>query len=195
MGILCWSLVEETPPCLKLLLLSAWQLLLLASQKLRPMLTLTCFMVDMVWDILDTIILMPDMDLATMAKDLLMLNPKLMLTPTFFMVDMVDMDSDMLDTIILPMDMLLIMARGLLMPSPRLMLILIFSTVDIMDLVMVFTILPMVVMLTMERDLPMLNPRPMLTPTFLPWLWTRICWIPLSRLWLWTSWLLWQEVC
>merc|ERR1712198_264522 len=69
------------------------------------------------------------------------------------------MDSDMLDTIILPMDMLLIMARGLLMPSPRLMLILIFSMVDIMDLVMaamVFTILPMVVMLTMERDLPML---------------------------------------
>merc|ERR1712198_480525 len=122
MGILCWSLVEETPPCWKLLLLSAWQLLLLASQKLRPMLTLTCFMVDM--------------------------------------------DSDMLDTIILPMDMLLIMARGLLMPSPRLMLILIFSMVDIMDLVMVFTILPMVVMLTMERDLPMLNPRPMLTPTF-----------------------------
>merc|ERR1711889_9869 len=109
---------------------------------------------------------MPDMDLATMARDLLMLNPKLMLTPTFFMVDMVDMDSDMLDTIILPMDMLLIMARGLLMPSPRLMLILIFSMVDIMDLVMVFTILPMVVMLTMERDLPMLNPRPMLTPTF-----------------------------
>merc|ERR1711872_704471 len=101
MGILCWSLVEETPPCLKLLLLSAWQLLLLASQKLRPMLTLTCFMVDMV--------------------------------------------SDILDTIILPMDMLLIMARGLLMPSPRLMLILIFSMVDIVDLVMpamVFTILP-----------------------------------------------------
>merc|ERR1712198_692568 len=154
MGILCWSLVEETPPCWKLLLLSAWQLLLLASQKLRPMLTLTCFMVDMVWDILDTIILMPDMDLATMARDLLMLNPKLMLIPTFFMVDMV------------PMDMLLIMARGLLMPSPRLMLILIFSMVDIMDLVMVFTILPMVVTLTMERDLPMLNPRPMLTPTF-----------------------------
>merc|ERR1712189_145857 len=110
MGILCWSLVEEAPPCSKLLLLSAWQLLLLASQKLRPMLTLTCFMVDMV-----------------------------------------DMDSDMLDTIILPMDMLLIMARDLLMPSPRLMLILIFS---------------MVVILTMERDLPMLNPRPMLTPTF-----------------------------
>merc|ERR1712198_623951 len=163
MGILCWSLVEETPPCWKLLLLSAWQLLLLASQKLRPMLTLTCFMVDMVWDILDTIILMPDMDLATMARDLLML------IPTFFMVDMVDMDSDMLDTIILPMDMLLIMARGLLMPSPRLMLILIFSMVDIVDLVMpamVFTILPMVVMLTMERDLLMLNPRPMLTPTF-----------------------------
>merc|ERR1711872_988093 len=125
MGILCWSLVEETPPCLKLLLLSAWQLLLVASQKLRPMLILTCFMVDMV-----------------------------------------DMDSDMLDTIILSMDTLLIMARGLLMPSPRLMLILTFSMVDITDLVMVFTILPMVVMLTMERDLPMLNPRPMLTPTF-----------------------------
>merc|ERR1712198_383239 len=132
MGILCWSLVEETPPCWKLLLLSAWQLLLLASQKLRPMLTLTCFMVDMVWDILDTIILMPDMDLATMARDLLMLNPKPMLTPTFFMVDMVDMDSDMLDTIILPMDMMLIMARGLPMLNPRPMLTPTFFTV-VMD--------------------------------------------------------------
>merc|ERR1711915_746848 len=91
-----------------------------------------------------------------------------MLTPTFFMVDITDldiMDSDMdiTDTLMLTM------ARGLLMLSLRLKLILTSFTVDITDLVMpdmVFIILPMVAMLIMERDLPMLSPRPMLTPTF-----------------------------
>merc|ERR1711915_719030 len=103
---------------------------------------------------------MLDMDLATMARGLLMLNPRLMLTPTFFMVDIMDLDMDTTD---IPM---LTMARGLPTPSPRLKLILTSSMVDITDLVMPamdFTILPMVVMLTMERDLPMLKPR--LIPT------------------------------
>merc|ERR1712083_183764 len=99
---------------------------------------------------------MLDMDLATMARGLLMLNPRLMLTPTFFMVDITDLDMDITD---IPM---LTTERGLLTPSPRLKLILTSSMVDITDLVMPdmdFTILPMVVMLTMERDLPMLKPR------------------------------------
>merc|ERR1711915_205536 len=90
-----------------------------------------------------------------------------MLTPTFFMVDITDldiMDSDMdiTDTLMLTM------ARGLLTPSPRLKLILTSSTVDIMDLVMpdmVFIILPMVAMLIMERDLLMPSPRPKLILT------------------------------
>merc|ERR1711872_52694 len=148
MGILCWSLVEETPRCLRLSLLSAWQLLLLVSQKLKLMLTLTCSMVDMDWDILATTIPMLDMDmvmdiLVTMARGLLMLSPKLMLILIFFMADITD--SDMLDTTTLPMDMLLITARGLLMPSPK--LILIFSMVVTMDLV------DTVVMADMDLDI------------------------------------------
>merc|ERR1712083_781533 len=106
---------------------------------------------------------MLDMDLATMARGLLMLNPRLMLTPTFFMGDTMVLDMDITD---IPM---LTTERGLLTPSPRLKLILTSSTVDITDLVMpdmVFIILPMVAMLIMERDLPMLSPRLMLTPTF-----------------------------
>merc|ERR1719474_437432 len=96
------------------------------------------------------------MDLATMARGLLMLNPRLMLAPTFFMEDTMVLDMDITD---IPM---LTTERGLLTPSPRLKLILTSSMVDIMDLAMPdmdFTILPMVVMLTMERDLPMLKPR------------------------------------
>merc|ERR1711872_77084 len=104
MGILCWSLVEETPRCLRLSLLSAWQLLLLVSQKLRLMLTLTCYMEDMDWDILATTIPMLDMDMAIMENVMLMLSPRLMLILIFSMVDI--MDSDMLDTTTLPMAML-----------------------------------------------------------------------------------------
>merc|ERR1711976_228541 len=64
---------------------------------------------------------------------LLMLNQRLMLTPTSSMVDTMvldTMDSDMDTTDTL----MLIMARGLLMLSLRLMLIHIFSTVDTTDL-------------------------------------------------------------
>merc|ERR1719474_810199 len=103
-----------------------------------------------------------------MARGLLMLNPRLMLTPTFFMVDITDYDTMVLDMDITDIPMLTT-ERGLLTPSPRLKLILTSSTVDITDLVMpdmVFIILPMVAMLIMERDLPMLSPRPMPTPTF-----------------------------
>merc|ERR1712198_160962 len=69
----------------------------------------------------------------TMARGLLMPNPRLMLILTFSMVDTMDLDTmglDM-DTTDIPT---LTMARGLLMPNPRLMLILIFSMVDTTDL-------------------------------------------------------------
>merc|ERR1719300_1328211 len=75
---------------------------------------------------LDTMVL--DMDttdilMLTMARGLLMLNQRLMPTPTSSMVDTMD-----LDTMVLDMDttdiLMLTMARGLLMPNPRLMLIL-----------------------------------------------------------------------
>merc|ERR1711872_175332 len=158
MGILCWSLVEETPRCLRLSLLSAWQLLLLVSQKLRLMLTLTCSMVDMDWDMLDTTIPPMDMDiLVTMERGLLMLSPRLMLILIFSMVDITD--SDMLDTTTLPMAMLPTMARDLLMLSPKLMLILIFSMEDTTESDMLDTIiLPTDMLLIMARDLLMLNP-------------------------------------
>merc|ERR1719167_1747043 len=69
----------------------------------------------------------------TMARGLLMLNQRLMPTPTSSMVDTMD-----LDTMVLDMDttdtLMLIMARDLLMPNPRLMLTLIFSMVDTTDL-------------------------------------------------------------
>merc|ERR1719389_194294 len=74
---------------------------------------------------LDTTTLLMDM-LPTMARDLLMPSPKLMLILIFSMEDTTE--SDMLDTIILPTDMLLIMARDLLMLSPM-------CIVDTMDLV------------------------------------------------------------
>merc|ERR1712228_138888 len=78
---------------------------------------------------LDTMVLdmdTTDIPMLTMARDLLMLNPRLMLTPTSSMVDTTDLD--IMDTLMLTM------ARGLLMLSLRLMLILIFSMVDTMDL-------------------------------------------------------------
>merc|ERR1711915_1052012 len=85
----------------------------------------------------------------------------------FFMVDITDLDTMVLDMDIMDIPMLTT-ERGLLTPSPRLKLILTSSTVDITDLVMpdmVFIILPMVAMLIMERDLLMLSPRPKLILT------------------------------
>merc|ERR1719167_1326274 len=74
-----------------------------------------------------------DILMLTMERGLLMLSPRLMLTPTSSMedtmvLDTMDSDMDTTDTL------MLIMARGLLMLSLRLMLILIFSMVDTMDL-------------------------------------------------------------
>merc|ERR1719499_1953589 len=89
---------------------------------------------------MDLVIMDSDMDttdtlMLIMAKGLLMLNQRRMLTPTSSMVDTMvldTMDSDMDTTDTL----MLIMAKGLLMLSLRLMLILIFSTVDTMALAM-----------------------------------------------------------
>merc|ERR1712145_7581 len=120
--------------------------LLMLSPRLRLMLVFTMVDMDMVLDIL--VLAMPDLDmldldmlgldmlplptdtppLDTMARDLLMLSPRLRLMLVFTMVDM-DMvlampDLDMLDTdmAILPTDTppLDTMARGLLMLSLRL---------------------------------------------------------------------------
>merc|ERR1719268_129050 len=98
------------------------------------MLTPTCFMVDiMVYDIPATIIPMLDMDLATMARGLLMLNPRLMLTPTSSTVDITDLVMPDMVFIILPMVAMLIMERDLPMLSPRPMLTPTFFMVDITD--------------------------------------------------------------
>merc|ERR1719389_1484759 len=116
--------------------------LLMPSPRLRLILTFSMVdIVDLDMPAMDFTIL-PMVVMLTMERDLPMLNPRPMLTPTFFI--------------------LVTMARGLLMPSPRLRLILTFSMVDIVDLdmpAMDFTILPMVVMLTMARGQLMLRPR------------------------------------
>merc|ERR1719474_647984 len=81
-----------------------------------------------------------DIPMLTMARDLLMPNPRLMLTPTSSMVDTTDLD--IMDSDMHIMDILMLtMARGLLMLSLRLMLILIFSMVDTMALAMAIPML------------------------------------------------------
>merc|ERR1719393_225460 len=147
--------------------------LLMLSPRLRLMLVFTMVDMDMVLDIL--VLAMPDLDmldldmldldmlplptdtppLDTMARDLLMLSPRLRLMLVFTMVDMdmvLDMpDSAMLDTDmdILPMDTLPLdtMARGLLMLSQRLRLMLVFTMVD-MDMV-----LPLMVLDTVDTTM------------------------------------------
>merc|ERR1739838_514500 len=104
MGILCWSLVRETPRCLRPSPLPVWQLLLLLSLRLSPKLLLipTFCMVDMediVVDMVDMVLDMVDMDMDTMdimASVRLRLSPRLLLIPTFCMVDMAVI-LDMLD--------------------------------------------------------------------------------------------------
>merc|ERR1712013_920287 len=154
MGILCWSLVRETPRWRPLLLLF-WLLLPLLS--LRP-------------------------------------SPRLMLIPTFSMVDMVGMDLDTLDTLV-TMDWDIATMESVKL-SPRLMLMLIctedtmdmvLDTVDIMDSVMLSPRLmhtcmedmldsldmpdtmdtPMVDMPTMDKLLPLISKWTARHPCFL----------------------------
>merc|ERR1711872_492203 len=93
------------------------------------MLTPTFFMVDTM-DLAITVLDMDttDIPMLTTARGLLMLNQRLMPTPTSSMVDTMGLDMDITD---IPM---LTTERGLLMPNPRLMLTLIFSMVDTTDL-------------------------------------------------------------
>merc|ERR1719378_1611485 len=70
-----------------------------------------------------------DIPMLTMERGLLMLNQRLMPTPTSSMVDTMDLDTMGLDMDI--MDILMLTTeRGLLMPNPRLKLTLIFSMLD-----------------------------------------------------------------
>merc|ERR1719300_2278800 len=73
------------------------------------------------------------MDIITMESVRPRLSQKLMLTPTCFMVDTMDLDTMGLDMDITDI-LMLTTERGLLMPNPRLMLTLIFSMVDTTDL-------------------------------------------------------------
>merc|ERR1711892_329528 len=110
MGILFWSLVGETPRCLKPSPLPVWQLLLLLS--LRPsqrlLLIPTFCMADMAVMDMDT------MD--TMASVRLRPSPRLLLIPTFCMADMEDM-------VVMYMAIMDTMASVRLRLSPRLLLI------------------------------------------------------------------------
>merc|ERR1719378_1767438 len=165
------------------------------SPRLRLMLDSTMEDMAMVLDML--VLAMPDLDmldtdmailptdtppLDTMARDLLMLSPRLRLMLDSTMEDMAmvldmlvlampDLDTLDMDMAILPTDTppLDTMARGLLMLSPRLRLMLVFTMVD-MDMVLDMLVLAMpdLDMLplptdpppldTMARDLLMLSP-------------------------------------
>merc|ERR1712054_76562 len=148
--------------------------LLMLSPRLRPMLDSTMEDMDMVLDML--VLDMLDLDmlplpmdtppLDIMARDLLMLSPRLRLMLDSTMEDMamvLDMlvmampDLDTLDTdmAILPTDTppLDTMARGLLMLSPRLRLMLVFTMVD-MDMVLDILVLAMQVT---DMDIPLMG--------------------------------------
>merc|ERR1711892_269843 len=88
MGILFWSLVGETPRCLKPSPLPVWQLLLLLS--LRPSQRLLLIPTFCMADMEDMVVM--DMDTTdTMAS--VRLSPRLLLIPTFSMADMETMDT------------------------------------------------------------------------------------------------------
>merc|ERR1719381_486545 len=142
--------------------------LLMLSPRLRLMLVFTMVDMDMVLDMLDLDMLDLDMlplptdtpPLDTMARDLLMLSPRLRLMLVFTMVDMdmvldmpdsamLDTDMDILPTDTLPLDT---MARGLLMLSQRLRLMLVFTMVD-MDMVLAILVLAMLVT---DMDIPLM---------------------------------------
>merc|ERR1712098_784534 len=113
----------------------------------------------------------------------LMPSPRLMLTPTFCMVDTTDTVLAMLDTTDIPMPTELpTTERDLLMLSLRLMLILIFFMVDMdmdtLDTVDTMDTHMLMDMLTTESALPMPSPRLMLTLTFFTEIWIWTPWIP-----------------
>merc|ERR1712098_490561 len=153
-----------------LLLWSSVLLLLLLSQRLRPMPRLILLSFTEPTDMPHTPV-MPDMPMElthmpmvlTTERDLLMLSQRLMLTmDTTDMPDLMPMVTDHMDT-----QLMVTTERDLLMLSQRLMLMLTMVSMDthmlldMPDMPMELTHMPMV--LTMERDLLMLSQR--LTPT------------------------------
>merc|ERR1712025_1117741 len=87
MGILSWSLVEGGSK-MKLFVAFFFLLLLLQSQRLRPMLMLLSFMEDMATQVLDMLVLdivvldmatPTPMELVSLARGQLMLSPRLSL--------------------------------------------------------------------------------------------------------------------
>merc|ERR1719315_753741 len=106
------------------------------------------------------------LDTTTLARDLLMLSPRLrlLLILLFFMDPiMADMAWVMLDMLDLAMDIPMLLdtttlARGLLMlsPRPRLMLILLFSMVpmDMADMVWVMPDMPLTLMAMLATHMP-----------------------------------------
>merc|ERR1719317_248415 len=89
-------------------------------------------------------------------------SPRLKLTPTFSMVDMVGMDWDtlaMVDTMDMVLDTLHIMESVRLKLSPRLLLTPTFSMVDMLDTMDMADTMdtPMVDMPTMDKLLPLIS--------------------------------------
>merc|ERR1712098_676798 len=158
-----------------LLLWSSVLLLLLLSQRLRPMPRLILLSFTEPTDMPHTPV-MPDMPMElthmpmvlTTKRDLLMLSQRLMLTTdTTDMPDLMPMVTDHTDT-----QLMVTTERDLLMLSQRLMLMLTMVSMDthmlldMPDMPMELTHMPMV--LTTERDLLMLSQRLMPTTMDMP---------------------------
>merc|ERR1712114_166754 len=160
--------------CSSLLLWSSVLLLLLLSQRLRPMqrLMLLSFTEPTDMPVSHTPV-MPDMPMElthmlTTERDLLKLSQRLMLTmDTTDMPDLMPMVTDHTDS-----QLMVTTERDLLMLSQRLMLMLTMVSMDthmlldMPDMPMELTHMPMV--LTMERDLLMLSQRLMPTTMDMP---------------------------
>merc|ERR1712029_559759 len=86
-------------------------------------------------DLVMVFTILPMVVMLTMERDLPMLNPRLMLTPTFSMVDITDLDMPDMDFTILPMVVMLTMVRGQLMLRPRLIPMFMVDTMDLVDTV------------------------------------------------------------
>merc|ERR1711942_224576 len=131
-------------------------------------------MVDMVGMDWDTLVIVDTMDMAEDTLHILesvrlKLIPRLLLTPTFSMVDMVDMDLDILAMLAATMDMVLdIMVLASVRLSLRLMLTPTVCTEDTMDMVldMDTLVLDTTVLDTDFMESALLMPSQRLTHTF-----------------------------
>merc|ERR1711915_423770 len=80
-------------------------------------------------------IILPMVAMLIMERDLPMLSPRPMLTPTFFMVDITDLVMPAMEFTILPMVVMLTMERDLQMLKPRLIPTCMVDTMDSVDTV------------------------------------------------------------